>query len=95
MRSNELKSLLTTFFLILLTGFINSLIAEVVVYPSPPGLLTSPDFTIIAGSQQIWVERISSSLKKFDYELYSGREMEDLNVASFSCSGAVNITGRS
>jgi hypothetical protein len=94
MRSNELKSLLTTFFLILLTGFINSLIAEVVVYPSPPGLLTSPDFTVIAGGQQIWVERISSSLKKFDYDLYSGREMEDLNVASFSCSGAVNITIR-
>jgi len=63
--------------------------AKVVVYPAPPGLRTSPDFTVMANNTPVWVERIGSKLKSFSYDLYSGREMEDLNVANFSCSGEV------
>jgi hypothetical protein len=66
--------------------------AEIIVYPAPPGLTTSPDFTVMADNHQVWVERIGSKLMKFDYNLYGSRDMEDLNVASFSCSGSVNIT---
>ena len=66
--------------------------AEIIVYPAPPGLTTSPDFTVTADNHQVWVERIGSKLKKFDYSLYGSRDMEDLNVAAFSCSGSVNIT---
>ncbi len=65
--------------------------AEVVVYPAPPGLTTSPDFTLTADNQQIWIERIGSKLATFDYTLYGSREMEDLNVANFSCSGTVTL----
>ena len=65
--------------------------AAIVVYPAPPGLKTSPDFTLIANGKPIWVERIGSNLPSFNYSLYSGRDMEDLNVANFSCSGAVTI----
>jgi hypothetical protein len=65
--------------------------AEVVVYPAPPGLTISPDFTVMADSQQVWVERIGSKLATFDYDLYGSREMEDLNVAAFSCSGPLTI----
>lgn len=64
---------------------------EIVVYPPPPGLITSPDFTVNADDQQVWVERIGSKLPTFDYNLYGSREMEDLNVAGFSCSGPVTI----
>ena len=37
------------------------------------------------------MERIGSKLATFDYKLYGSRELEDLNVASFSCSGKVTI----
>ena len=39
----------------------------------------------------VWVERIGSSLHSFSYALYGSREMEDLNVANFSCSGMITI----
>ena len=78
--------------LTLFLGLICSLAAaEIVVYPPPPGLKTSPDFTITADSEQVWVERIGSRQLTFDYSLYGTREMEDLNVANFSCSGPINI----
>lgn len=70
--------------------------AKVVVYPAPAGLRTSPDFTVKVNNTTVWVQRIGSKLKSFSYELYSGREMEDLNVANFSCSGEliIQITAR-
>ena len=79
---------------LILTGSIISgpnISAAVVSYPAPPGLKTSPDFTLNAAGTNIWVERIGSKKTSFDYNLYSGRAMEDLNVASFSCSGKVTI----
>ncbi len=67
-------------------------LADVVVYPAPPGLTTSPDFRVMANNREVWVERIGSKLGKFNYALYGSRDMEDLNAANFSCSGAITIT---
>jgi hypothetical protein len=77
--------------ILLFTQLITEAPAEIVVYPSPPGLTTSPDFTLLADNQQVWVERIGSKLATFDYNLYGSREIEDLNVANFSCTGPVTI----
>ena len=65
---------------------------SVVTYPAPPGLITSPDFTVKVNDNPVWVERIGSKLDSFEYKLYSGRELEDLNVAGFSCSGPLTVT---
>ena len=65
--------------------------AQIVAYPAPPGLITSPDFTVTADNKEVWVERVGSKLAAFDYKLYGSRDMEDLNVAGFSCSGKVSI----
>ena len=70
---------------------IPKVLAEVVLYPAPPGLVTSPHFTVTADNKQVWVELIGSKLATLDYNLYGSREMEDLNVADFSCSGRVTI----
>jgi len=74
--------------------FSNRISAEIITYPAPPGLVTSPDFSIKANNMSIWVEKIGSKLKSFDYTigLSGGREMEDLNAAGFSFSGKVTIT---
>jgi hypothetical protein len=66
--------------------------AQVVTYPAPPGLITSPDFTVKADGEPVWVEKIGSNVHTAKYALYGGIEMEYLNVASFSCSGKVNLT---
>lgn len=76
--------------LIFLTLALNSY-SEIVVYPAIPGRITSPDFILKANDTPVWVERVGSKLKSFNYTLYSGKEMEELNVASFSCSGEVLI----
>ena len=65
--------------------------AQIVAYPAPPGLITSPDFTVTADNREVWVERVGSKLAAFDYKLYGSRELEDLNVAGFCCSGKVTI----
>src|ERR1035437_5452193 len=72
----------------------NIISAQVVTYPAPPGLITSSDFTMKVNNTPVWVEKIGSKLKSFDYTigLYGGREMEDLNAACFSFSGKVTIT---
>jgi hypothetical protein len=71
--------------------FFTNASAAIDLYPVPPGLTTSPDFTLTADNKQVWVERIGSKLATFDYNLYGSRDMEDLNVAAFSCTGAVTI----
>lgn len=76
---------------LLLAVSLSDISAKVIIYPPIPGLVTSPDFTVTINDKPIWVERIGSKLEKFTYTLYSGREMEDLNVASFSCNGAVTV----
>lgn len=71
--------------------FIYDTSGSVVVYPAPPGLKTSSDFSLMANGKTIWVEKIGSRLSSFKYDLYGTREMEDLNVAGFGCSGEVTI----
>jgi hypothetical protein len=66
--------------------------SEVVTYPTPPGLNTSPDFQVIADNKSVWVERIGSKKETFDYSLYGSRDLEDMNAALFGCSGEVSIT---
>jgi polygalacturonase len=78
-------------FLVIQFMFILNASATIVDYPIPPGLKTSPDFTLTANGKSIWVERIGSSIPSFNYALYGSRSMEDLNVANFSCSGQVTI----
>lgn len=77
--------------MMMLLGFIPDTSAEIVAYPAPPGLKTSPDFTVKVNNVPVWVERIGSKLDTLKYKLYSGRVMEDLNVANFSCSGKLEI----
>lgn len=80
-------------FIILIMSLVNiqNIIAEIVTYPTPPTLITSPDFTVMADNQPVWLERIGSKLPSFDYALYGSKDQEDLNVANFSCSGVVTI----
>ena len=75
----------------LLLVSVPNLTAEVVTYPAPPGLTTSNDFTLTANGMPVWVEKTASKIPVFDYNLYGSREMEDLNSASFSCSGSITI----
>ena len=89
MKSNKEYIRFFCFAIVVFLVFTVNASATVVVYPAPPGLRTSPDFTVMANKTPVWVERIGSKLKSFSYDLYSGREMEDLNVANFSCSGEV------
>src|SRR5687768_9741788 len=45
----------------------------VVAYPAPPGLQTSPDFTVKVNNVNIWTEQVGDG------------GMESLNVANYSC----------
>lgn len=78
--------------LLVLTPFMYPVFAQVVTYPAPPGLTTSPDFTVEANGKPVWVEKIGSNVHTAKYALYGGIEMEYLNVASFSCSGKITLT---
>ncbi len=79
------------FIIMILTFFYNAL-AQITSYPSAPGLTTSSDFTMRVNNTPVWVERIGSNFRSFNYPLYYGsREMEDLNVANFSCFGLMTI----
>lgn len=71
--------------------FLHIASGKIISYPPPPGLITSKDFTVEVNGKTIWVERVGSKLQSFEYTLYSGRDMEDLNVASFSFSRRVKI----
>ena len=37
-------------------------LAEIVVYPSPPGLTTSDDFTVEINGQIVWTEKLESNM---------------------------------
>ena len=41
--------------------------AQVVTYPAPPGLVTSPDFSVKANEKPIWVEKIGSNVHTAKY----------------------------
>jgi polygalacturonase len=91
MKSRASYSLFICAVIIMSFTYIHNVSATIIVYPAPPGLKTSPDFTLTANDNPVWVERIGSTLRSFNYSLYGSREMEDLNVTSFSCSGMVTI----
>ena len=52
----------------------NGLGSEVVTYPVPPGLETSPDFTVRVSGTEVWTQRVGDG------------GLEDLNVARFALS---------
>src|ERR1035437_8413386 len=79
------------FVIMMLFLFMNQLSAKIVTYPAPPGLVTSPDFTVNVNGTPVWVEKIGSSIHTDKYALYGGIEMEYLNVANFSGSGSLTI----
>lgn len=91
LRINSCYCLTMSIVLVILFGFVINISATIITYPAPPGLTTSPDFAMKVNDTPIWVERIGSKMQSFNYRLYSGREMEDLNVANFSCSGSLTI----
>jgi hypothetical protein len=64
---------------------------KIISNPPPPGLITSKDFSVNVNGKPIWVEHAGSKLQTFEYTLYNGRDMEDLNIASFSFSRRVKI----
>ncbi|MFZ0280575.1 MAG: glycosyl hydrolase family 28 protein [Bacteroidales bacterium] len=79
--------------LIAISGCINHDPVSIVAYPAPVGLTTSPDFTMLANGTNIWVERVGGSTmdqSRGDTSLYHGI-LEDMNIASFSSSGAAEI----
>jgi hypothetical protein len=90
MKINNLKTAYLTF--IFAIGLTSVLKAELIVPPAPPGLTTSPFFTVMADTQKVWTELAGSKVLTFDYQLYGTRAMEDLNIADFSCSGPTRIT---
>ena len=55
-------------------------------YPAPPGLVTSPDFTVTVNGVPVWVEKISSVEDSgiSGTLLPQGLEMEALNAVSNS-----------
>jgi polygalacturonase len=87
--SNYMKYIYS--FIAIIFILISDASAAVVVYKAPPGLKTSSDFRVKANERTVWVEKIGSKLSSFKYDLYGSKEMEDLNVASFECSGEVTI----
>lgn len=66
---------------------------EVITYPIPPGLQTSPDLKVTVDGVPVWVERAGSMLEKFDHDLglYGGRRLEDMDVAAFAFTGKVKM----
>jgi len=54
--------------------------SQIVAYPAPPGLTTSPDFTVSVNHKSIWTESVGNG------------GMENLNVANYSASGLQTIT---
>ncbi|MDD2244726.1 MAG: glycosyl hydrolase family 28 protein [Dysgonamonadaceae bacterium] len=53
--------------------------SQIVTYPIPPGLETSPDFTVKINEKDVWTQRVGDG------------GMEDLNVTRFACAGVQTI----
>jgi len=58
----------------------NSAESDLVTYPVPPGLETSPDFTVKVNDTEVWTQQVGDG------------GMENLNVTRFACSGLQTIT---
>jgi hypothetical protein len=66
-------------------------LGQIVTYPAPPGLVTSPDFTVTVNDTPVWVERIGSPYQAPQSNLYGNMELEYLNVVNFSGSGTMTF----
>lgn len=70
--------------------------AKVVTYPPPPGLDSSDHYAVRVNGQSIWTEKLVSNYDAarlpewFTRESYTGARQE-VNIANFSCSGAIQI----
>jgi len=63
---------------LLFTRFISN--AQIITYPPPSGLTTSPDFTVKVNNKPVWTECVGNG------------GMENLNVTNYSASGTQVIT---
>ena len=90
------------FLMFYLNGCADVNTTKTVVYPVVPGLVTSPDFKVIANGHDIWTEKIGAGgferitrpgvYDKADSQIFTYDHMEDLNVANFSCYGKQSIS---
>ncbi len=76
-------------FVIIFSGCNNS--SRVITYPAPPGLTTSPDFTMNVNGTEVWVEKLGGSGIQLQQPSVSYGKLEDMNIANFSCSGPMQI----
>jgi len=53
--------------------------SEIVIYPTPPGLETSPYFKVKINDKEVWTQKVGDG------------GMEDLNVTRFACAGLQTI----
>jgi hypothetical protein len=74
---------------LIIPGYSSS--SKIVTYPAPPGLIASPDLTVNVNGTEIWVERVGGSGMPLEQPSISFGRLEDLDVANFSCSGALQI----
>lgn len=80
---------------IILLSFLSGCNPEnrVIPYPAPPGLVTSPDFKVKVNGTAVWVERVGGAdmeQQNPNAVIYRG-ELEDMNIAAFSCAGQMEI----
>ena len=72
-------------------------LAEIIVYPSPPGLTTSDDFTVEINGQIVWTEKLESNMDLtslpswFTSEPYT-ISPQQVNIVNFSCSEPLSVT---
>ncbi len=72
--------------------------SKVIAYKAPPGLATSPLFSVRVNGKDVWTEQIRTSMdtaKMPDWFLESyTRVPQEVHQASFSCEGELNVAIR-
>ena len=71
--------------------------AEIIAYPSPPGLTTSDDFTVEINGQIVWTEKLESnmdltSLPSWFTSTPYTKLPQQVNIVNFSCSEPISVT---
>jgi len=65
---------------------------KTVAYPPVQGLATSSNFKVTANGQDIWTEKDGAGGYENNERKFFPDQMEDLNVANFSCLGEQRIS---
>ena len=91
LKTTTCRSVFFGVFFVTMTVFGCKTSPEVIPYQAPPGLTASPDFTVKVNNTEIWVERLGGSNMPLEQQYVHYGILEDLNIASFSCSGALEI----